>query len=91
LAIFKKNEQKIFTEVGISLIVLQLLYVGVIFGQFIKFIKFFQSVMNQQKHRSIRLTPGVKRIQNYLFNFVDLLGKGNFSSVYKGINELTSM
>jgi len=42
--------------------------------------------MNLQKHKSVRLTPGVKRIQNYLFKFIDLLGKGNFSSVYKGIN-----
>jgi hypothetical protein len=46
--------------------------------------------MNLQKHKSIRLNPGVKRIQNYIFKFNDLLGKGNFSSVYKGSNELTS-
>jgi len=62
----------------------------VILGQIIKFIKFFQTTMNIQKHKSVKLTPGVKRIQNYLFKFSDLLGKGNFSSVYKGTNELTS-
>ena len=43
-----------------------------------------------QKHKSIRPNPGVKRIQNYIFKFSDFLGKGNFSSVYKGTNELTS-
>lgn len=47
--------------------------------------------MNNQKHKSMRPNPGVKRIQNYLFKFCDFLGKGNFSSVYKGINEMTSI
>lgn len=42
--------------------------------------------MNSLKHKSMRPNPGVKRIQNYLFKFCDFLGKGNFSSVYKGIN-----
>lgn len=42
--------------------------------------------MIMQKHKSIKPTPGVKRIQNYIFKFNDFLGKGNFSSVYKGIN-----
>ncbi len=42
--------------------------------------------MNPPKHKSIRPVPGVKRIQNYLFKFSDLLGKGNFSSVFKGVN-----
>lgn len=45
---------------------------------------------NSFKHKSIIATPGVKRIQNYLFKFSDFLGKGNFSTVYKGINEKTS-
>jgi len=31
-----------------------------------------------------------KKIQNYIFNFNDLLGKGNFSKVYKAHNEVTS-
>lgn len=47
--------------------------------------------MNNQKHKSMRPNPGVKKIQNYLFKFCDFLGKGNFSSVYKGINEVTSI
>lgn len=91
LSILTENEQRIFAKMEISLFARDLIYVCVIFGQFTKLNKFFQSAMNHQKHRSIRLTPGVKRIQNYLFNFVDLLGKGNFSSVYKGINEITSI
>ena len=32
-----------------------------------------------------------KKIQNYIFNFNDLLGKGNFSKVYKAHNEVTSI
>jgi hypothetical protein len=31
-----------------------------------------------------------KKIQNYIFNFSDLLGQGNFSKVYKAHHELTS-
>jgi hypothetical protein len=31
-----------------------------------------------------------KKIQNYIFNFSDLLGQGNFSKVYKAHNEVTS-
>lgn len=30
-----------------------------------------------------------KKIQNYVFNSGDLLGKGNFSKVYRGTHELT--
>ena len=30
-----------------------------------------------------------KKIQNYIFNFNDQLGQGNFSKVYKGHNEVT--
>ena len=30
-----------------------------------------------------------KKIQNYIFNFNDLLGQGNFSKVYKAHNEQT--
>jgi hypothetical protein len=28
-----------------------------------------------------------KKIQNYIYNYNDLLGQGNFSKVYKGINK----
>jgi predicted Ser/Thr protein kinase len=31
-----------------------------------------------------------KKIQNYIFNFSDLLGQGNFSKVYKAHHEVTS-
>ena len=30
-----------------------------------------------------------KKIQNYIFNFNDLLGQGNFSKVYKAHHEQT--
>lgn len=32
-----------------------------------------------------------KKIQNYIFNLSDMLGKGNFSKVYKATNELTGL
>lgn len=31
-----------------------------------------------------------KKIQNYQFKLNEVLGKGNFSKVYRGVNELTS-
>jgi hypothetical protein len=31
-----------------------------------------------------------KKIQNYIFNFSDMIGQGNFSKVYKATNEVTS-
>jgi len=34
--------------------------------------------------------PECKKIQDYLYRFTDLLGTGNFSKVYKGINQVTS-
>lgn len=34
--------------------------------------------------------PLCKKIDNYVFRFDDLLGQGNFSKVYKGVNEITS-
>jgi hypothetical protein len=37
------------------------------------------------------LEVSCKKIQNYIFNFNDLLGQGNFSKVYKARNEVTSM
>lgn len=32
--------------------------------------------------------PQTKKIQNYVFNLADMLGRGNFSKVYKATNEL---
>ena len=32
-----------------------------------------------------------KRIQNYLYKYNDVLGKGNFSTVYKAVNTITSI
>jgi hypothetical protein len=29
-----------------------------------------------------------KKIKNYLFSYADVIGKGNFSTVYKATNEL---
>lgn len=31
-----------------------------------------------------------KRIQNYIYKYNDVLGKGNFSTVYKAVNTITS-
>lgn len=31
-----------------------------------------------------------KKIQNYTFKLNEVLGKGNFSKVYRGLNEITS-
>jgi hypothetical protein len=31
-----------------------------------------------------------KKVQNYVFRLNEILGKGNFSTVYKGLNELNS-
>lgn len=31
-----------------------------------------------------------KKIQNYQFKLNEILGRGNFSTVYRGLNELTS-
>lgn len=33
--------------------------------------------------------PLYKKIDNYVFRFDELLGQGNFSKVYKGVNEVT--
>jgi hypothetical protein len=35
--------------------------------------------------------PICKKIQNYIFKFTDMLGKGNFSKVYKAHHEITSI
>lgn len=34
--------------------------------------------------------PHNKKIQNYVFNMNEVLGKGNFSKVYRAVNEITS-
>lgn len=31
-----------------------------------------------------------KKIDNYIYKFTDMLGQGNFSKVYRGVNEITS-
>lgn len=36
------------------------------------------------------IEPTCKKIQNYIFKFSDMIGKGNFSKVYKAHNEITS-
>lgn len=35
--------------------------------------------------------PIFKKIDNYVFNFDEMLGQGNFSKVYRGRNEITSI
>ena len=39
---------------------------------------------------NIPITETGKRIQNYVFNYADFLGAGNFSKCYKGSNVITS-
>lgn len=39
---------------------------------------------------NIPITETGKRIQNYVFNYSDFLGAGNFSKCYKGYHEITS-
>lgn len=34
--------------------------------------------------------PEYKKIQDYIYRFADQIGMGNFSKVFKGINQLTS-
>lgn len=31
-----------------------------------------------------------KRIKNYIYNYSDLIGRGNFARVYRGVNQKTS-
>jgi hypothetical protein len=42
----------------------------------------YQSIQNNE--------PVCKKIQNYIFKFSDILGKGNFSKVYRAHHEITS-
>lgn len=44
----------------------------------------------QRDHQAGNEPTVYKKIQNYLFKFSDLLGQGNFSKVYKGVNEINS-
>lgn len=46
--------------------------------------------MIKNQHRTPSNEPICKKIQNYIFKFTDLLGKGNFSKVYKAQHEITS-
>ena len=39
---------------------------------------------------NIPITETGKRVQNYVFNYVDFLGAGNFSKCYKGYKDNTS-
>lgn len=34
--------------------------------------------------------PEYKKIQDYIYRFSDQIGMGNFSKVFKGINQVTS-
>lgn len=34
--------------------------------------------------------PEFKKIQDYVYRFADQIGMGNFSKVFKGVNQLTS-
>ena len=45
---------------------------------------------DQQMFLNNNTEPTCKKIQNYIFKFSDMLGKGNFSKVYKAHNEITS-
>lgn len=36
------------------------------------------------------IQPNYKKIQNYVFDLNELLGAGNFSKVYRAVNQLTS-
>ncbi len=66
------------------------IYINVILiGQF-KIIKIFFLLKMSKKHLSYKITSDIKKIEHYVFKFSDFLGKGNFSSVYKGINGITS-
>ena len=52
-------------------------------------------VIQVQQHKSIfdtRVPPlsGLKKIQNYVFDLGNVIGAGNFSKVYRGINQLNS-
>jgi hypothetical protein len=39
---------------------------------------------------SVPATETGKKIQNYIYNYSDLIGKGNFAKVYRGHNIKTS-
>lgn len=39
---------------------------------------------------SLQTTANNKKIQNYVFNLNEVLGRGNFSQVYKAVNVTSS-
>lgn len=47
------------------------------------FITMNNNNMIKNEQRTPSTEPICKKIQNYIFKFTDLLGKGNFSKVYK--------
>lgn len=44
-----------------------------------------------ENHNKNHAEAPCKRIQNYIYKYNDVLGKGNFSTVYKAVNTITSM
>jgi hypothetical protein len=45
---------------------------------------------NKMYETHIGSTSNLKKIQNYVFDLNNVIGTGNFSKVYRGINQLTS-
>ena len=45
---------------------------------------------NRMFDTHLQPTVGFKKIQNYVFDMSNVLGVGNFSKVYRGVNQLTS-
>jgi len=43
-------------------------------------------IKNDPQYSANNVEPTCKKIQNYIFKFSDMLGKGNFSKVYKAHN-----
>ena len=47
--------------------------------------------MIKNENKVVANEPVCKKIQNYIFKFTDMLGKGNFLKVYKAHHEITSL
>ena len=45
---------------------------------------------NRMSDTHLGFTGSFKKIQNYVFDMGNVLGVGNFSKVYRGVNQLTS-